>query len=573
MRPSVWAPRAEVVDVVVAGAGSRLRRHRLERGDDGWHRGGPDLGHGDEYRFSLDGAEPLPDPRSNHQPAGIDGPSAVVDHGRFRWTDGRWHGFHLPGSVLYELHVGTFTPAGTFDAAVERLDHLVDLGVDAVEVMPVAEAMGERGWGYDGVLLYAPHHAYGGPEAFKRFVDACHDRGLGVVLDVVYNHLGPKGNHLERFGPYFTERHHTPWGAAVNLDGPGSDEVRRFVLDNARHWIVDHHVDGLRLDATHALLDDSPVHLLAELSEEVEHLAAHLGRPVWLVAEDERDDPGIVRSREAGGWGLHGRWADDLHHALHVALTGETAGYYAKYAGLDRVAAALRGVHGKPGADPVPPAIPSHRFVVCTQNHDQVGNRAAGDRLSHVAGVQAQLAAAALVLCSPATPLLFMGEEWAATSEFPFFCDFAPALGEAVYEGRVREFARFPEFRAGSMPHPNLPATFARAMLDWRERLRAEHAAWWEFHRGLLAQRRRELAPRLPARFLDGELLSERALAARWRLADGSRLSLLANLSDENGPACRVPSGLRLYPDAAETPIVAARLAPWTVLWSLDADV
>ena len=286
MTPDVWAPRAALVEVVLVDG----TRHALTKQPDGWHRGGPVLAHGDEYRFSLDSTEPLPDPRSHHQPDGIDGPSAVVDHDRFPWTDTSWRGFHLPGSVLYELHVGTFTPEGDFDGAIQRLDHLVDLGVDAVEVLPVAEAMGERGWGYDGVLLWAPHHAYGGPDGFKRFVDACHRRGLGVVLDVVWNHLGPKGNHLDRFGPYFTDDRHTPWGAALNLDGPGSDEVRRYVMNNARHWFVDHRVDALRIDAVHALVDESPVHLMAELSEATEHLAAHLGRSLWLVAEDERND-------------------------------------------------------------------------------------------------------------------------------------------------------------------------------------------------------------------------------------------------------------------------------------------
>ena len=487
MKPDVWAPRADLVEVVMIDGS----RYPLTKGDDGWHVGGPELAPGEEYRFSLDGGDPLPDPRSHHQPDGIEGPSVAVDHSTFPWTDDGWRGFHLPGSVLYELHVGAFTPEGDFDAAILRLDHLVDLGIDCVEVMPVAEAMGERGWGYDGVLLYAPHHAYGGPDAFKRFVDACHHRGIGVILDVVYNHLGPKGNHLEKFGPYFTDGHHTPWGAAVNLDGDGAHEVRRFIIDNARHWFVDHHVDGLRLDATHALVDDSPVHLLAELSDEVAHLSAHLGRRLWLVAEDERDDPDIVLAREAGGLGLDGRWADDLHHAIHVAITGETQGYYGKYEGFDRIAAALTGVHGKPGVDPVPAAVPSHRFIVCTQNHDQVGNRAVGERLSHLAGPDAQIAAAALVLCSPGTPMLFMGEEWAASTPFPYFVDVPddPDLAHGITTGRRAEFEEF-GWEPEQIPDPTDPATFEMAKLDWDEREEGAHAEVLDVYRRLIALRR-----------------------------------------------------------------------------------
>ena len=487
MRPDVWAPRVDVVEVELVDGS----RHPLVKRPDGWHVGGPELVGGEEYRFALDGAEPIPDPRSHFQPDGIDGPSAVVDHSTFPWTDDAWRGFHLPGSVLYELHVGTFSPEGDFDGAIQRLDHLEALGIDAVEVMPVAEAMGERGWGYDGVLLYAPHHAYGGPDGFKRFVDACHHRGLGVLLDVVYNHLGPKGNNLERFGPYFTEEHHTPWGAAVNLDGDGSDVVRRFVIDNAKHWFVDHHVDGLRLDATHSLVDDSPIHVLAELSEEIAHLAAHLGRRLWLVAEDERDDPGIVLAREAGGLGLDGRWADDLHHAVHVAITGETQGYYAKYEGFERIAASITGVHGKPGVDPVPASVPSHRFITCTQNHDQVGNRATGDRLSHLAGPEAQMAAAALVLCAPGTPMLFMGEEWAASTPFPYFVEVPgdPDLADAIRDGRRREFAEF-GWAPEDVPDPTDPATFESAKLDWDERDEGDHARVLAFYKGLIRLRR-----------------------------------------------------------------------------------
>ncbi len=485
-RPSVWAPAAAEV-VVVLGDG---RRHRLtaEPGT-GWHRGGPPLDHGDRYAFSLDGSEALPDPRSCWQPEGIDRPSAVDDPTIFAWTDDGWAGFELPGSVIYELHIGTLSLAGTFDGAIEHLDHLVDLGVDAVEVMPVAEFMGERGWGYDGVDLWAPHHAYGGPDGFRRLVEACHGRGLGVVLDVVYNHLGPSGNHLNRFGPYFSDAHHTPWGQGVNLDSDGATEVRRFILDNARHWFVDHHVDGLRLDATHALVDDSPVHVLADLSAATEALAAELGRNLWLVAEREQEELLPLLPRDDGGWGLHARWADDLHHAVHAALTGETDGYYDSFGTLADIATALTEGHVRPG-DEVPPDLSGHRFVVCSQNHDQVGNRALGERLVHLIGPEAAMAAAAIVLCSPGTPLLFQGEEWAASSPFPYFCDTdEDGLAEAIRKGRWEEFAAF-GWDPRSIPDPLSPATMAGAALRWDELAEDPHQQVLGWYRRLLALRR-----------------------------------------------------------------------------------
>jgi maltooligosyltrehalose trehalohydrolase len=483
----VWAPHAEVVDVVLEGGS----RHRLDAEPAaGWHVGGPELAPGDRYRFSLDGGEALPDPRSGWQPDGIDGPSAVDDPAGHDWDDAGWRGFHLPGSVLYELHVGTFTPDGTFDSAIERLDHLVDLGVDAVELLPVAEAMGERGWGYDGVLLFAPHHVYGGPAGLRRLVDACHQRGLGVLLDVVYNHLGPKGNHLPRFGPYFTDRHHTPWGSAVNLDGPGSPEVRRFVLDNALRWFADFHVDGLRLDATHALLDDSPTHLMAELSAATEALAAHLGRPLWLVAEREQEEVLPVLPRTAGGWGLHARWADDLHHAIHSALTGERDGYYESFGSIRAIADAVTQGRHRPGDD-WPADLPAHAAVICSQNHDQVGNRALGDRLAHLVGTDAAMVAAAITLCSPGTPLLFQGEEWAATSPFPYFVDTGgdEPLAEAIRRGRRGEFAAF-GWDPDSIPDPVDPATMAAAVLRWDELPDEPHRRVLRWYRDLVALRR-----------------------------------------------------------------------------------
>jgi maltooligosyltrehalose trehalohydrolase len=388
--------------------------------------------------------------------------------------------------VLYELHVGTFTPAGTFDGAIERLDHLVDLGVDAVELLPVAEFMGDRGWGYDGVDLWAPHHVYGGPDGLRRLVDACHRRGLGVVLDVVYNHLGPRGNHLARFGPYFTDEAETPWGDAVRL---AETEVRRFVLDNAHHWFVDHHVDGLRLDATHALVDPSPRHVLAKLSAMTESLRVELGRPLWLVAEREQEEALPVLPRDEGGWGLDARWSDDLHHAIHAAVTGERDGYYADFGGgLADVATALTAGHVRPGdTDGLPPGA----SVVCLQNHDQIGNRAKGERIAHLVGPDAAVAAAALVLCSPATVLLFQGEEWAASSPFPYFCDPPDAeLAAAVTEGRRAEFAAF-GWGPDDVPDPVAVATFESAVLRWDERDDEPHAGVLATYRSLLQLRRK----------------------------------------------------------------------------------
>ena len=390
MLVSVWAPRAErSVEVVLRGAG-RVALAPAADGRGRWAGEVAGLRPGGDYAFSLDGGPPRPDPRSASQPYGPDGPSRVVDHAAFAWSDAGWRGVDLPTAVLYELHVGTFSPEGTFDGAIARLDHLVDLGVDAVELLPVVEFSGEWGWGYDGVDLWAPHHAYGGPDGLKRLVDACHARGLGVFLDVVYNHLGPSGNYLGRFGPYFGDRHHTNWGEAVNVDGRGSDEVRAFIVENACMWLRDYHVDGLRLDAVHAIVDDSALHVLEQMSVAVRALAAEVGRPLWLIAESDRNDPRYVRPPEVGGLGLDASWADEWHHALHAVLTGERAGYYADFGTLAQLAKALRQAWVYDGAysperdrthGRSPAGLPGSAFVVSAQNHDQVGNRAAGDRL------------------------------------------------------------------------------------------------------------------------------------------------------------------------------------------------
>ncbi len=488
----VWAPDAPGVELEDEDG----VRHPLVAGDGGWwHLGRPYLG---AYRYVVDGRA-VPDPRSPWQPEGISGPSRTVDHDGFAWTDQAWPGAPLGAAVLYEAHIGTFTPEGTFDAAIGRLDHLVDLGVTALEVMPVNEFPGRRGWGYDGVLLFAPHHAYGGPDGFKRLVDACHSRGLAVVLDVVYNHLGPSGNHLGTFGPYFTDRHHTPWGGAVNLDGPGSDEVRRFFCDNAAQWLRDYHVDGLRLDAVHALVDQSATHLLEQLATEVHDLSRAVGRQLWLIAESDLGDPRLVRAREGGGFGLDAQWSDDLHHALHCVLTGESDGYYGDFGSLGDVAAAIdevfvyagrhapnRGrVHGRPVED-----LPRDRFVTFLQNHDQIGNRARGERITALTSTDRVAVGAALSLLSPTTPMLFQGEEWGASAPFLYFTDHEePELAEAVRQGRRSEFAAF-GWAPEDVPDPQAPETFERSRLDWDELAEGDHAKLLDWYRTLLDLRR-----------------------------------------------------------------------------------
>jgi maltooligosyltrehalose trehalohydrolase len=515
----VWAPNAATVDLVTPNGRTSLAPAGL-----GWFAAAIDLPPGTDYGFALDGGDPRPDPASRWQPHGVNGLSRIVDDDAFSWTDDRWRGFHLPGAVIYELHIGTFSTEGTFDGAIAHLDHLVALGVGAIEVMPVNAFDGDRGWGYDGVALGATHEAYGGPDGFKRFVDAAHSRGLGVILDVVYNHLGPTGAHLQEFGPYFTEGHHTPWGAGLNLDGADSDEVRRFVIENALGWLRHHHLDGLRLDAVHELADRSPTHLLAELADAVHALSAHVGRPLWLIAEDDTRDTRLVRAREAGGMGLHAVWADDLHHALHVLLTGERQGYYEGYGRVADLAAALDHVFiTAPVGD-----LPRDRFVICSQNHDQVGNRAAGDRLVHLVGVELAKVAAAIVLLAPGTPLLFMGEEWGASTPFPYFVgERGEQLDDAVRNGRRQEFAAF-GWQPDDVPDPVDPTTFEAARLLWDEPVQQPHAELLEWYRALLALRRREpdladpRAGRANVRFDETE---------RWLVLTRNRFEVAVNLA------------------------------------------
>ncbi|MAO79148.1 malto-oligosyltrehalose trehalohydrolase [uncultured Nocardioides sp.] len=502
----VWAPRPDRVRLLADG-----RVHDMERDDDGWWRAEvprPVAGEVEvevDYGFLLDDdPTPRPDPRSRRQPDGVHGLSRTYDPSTFAWTDQGWTGRQLAGSVVYELHVGTFTPGGTLDSAIEGLDHLVDLGVDLVEVMPVNAFNGTHNWGYDGVGWFAVSESYGGPAAYQRFVDACHARGLGVVQDVVHNHLGPSGNYLPLFGPYLTQGRNT-WGDLVNLDGEGSAHVRRFILDSALVFLRDHHVDGLRLDAVHALQDSSPTHLLEELAVEVAALSAHQRRPLTLIAESDLNDPVMIRPREAGGHGLDAQWSDDFHHAVHVALTGETDGYYADFEPLTALQKVLtRGFfhdgtfssfrdrdHGVP-VDTERTA--TWRFVVCSQNHDQVGNRARGDRVTEVLDEDQLGCAAMLVLLGPFTPMLFQGEEWAASTPFAFFTSHPePELGRATAEGRLAEFERM-GWDPAVVPDPQDPLTFAMSRLDWSEtdpgRDGGRHARVLGLYRALGALRR-----------------------------------------------------------------------------------
>ncbi|MGH2749264.1 MAG: malto-oligosyltrehalose trehalohydrolase [Actinomycetota bacterium] len=528
---SVWAPFATKVEVNV-----RDRTVGMARTEHDWWRAEVAVEHGDDYTFSLDGGEPRPDPRSRWQPKGVYGPSRYVDHDDFAWTDEHWRPPPPASAVVYELHVGTFTPEGTFEAVVDRLGYLASLGITAIELMPVNEFSGERGWGYDGADLYAPHHAYGGPEGLKLLVDACHAGGLAVIMDVVYNHLGPAGNYLGEFGPYFTDRYKTPWGDAINLDDAGSTEVRDFLIDNALMWLRDYHCDGLRVDAVHALHDRSAVHFLEELTTRVRAYEAEAGRSLWLIAESDLNDPRIVRATEAGGFGMDAQWSDDFHHALHALLSGERDGYYADFGAISDLAEALKHAyvyagrfsgfrgrnHGRPAT-----GLPGSRFLGYLQNHDQIGNRAVGDRSSALMSPGLLKAGAALVLTAPFVPLLFMGEEWGASTPFAYFTDHDDAdLGRAVREGRRNEFRPF-GWSPKDVPDPQDERTFARSKLDWSEQNREPHAELLDWHRKLIALRRSNPA------LLDGDLGSVVVRFdedPRWLVVERGPVTIACNL-------------------------------------------
>ncbi|HET8701098.1 MAG TPA: malto-oligosyltrehalose trehalohydrolase [Nitrococcus sp.] len=587
VRFRLWAPALEALTLSLEDPGEE-QLLAMERREDGWFELTTAAAHiGSRYRFVLPDGMRIPDPASRCNPEDVHGPSEVIDPSAFRWKDADWRGRPWQEAVIYELHVGSFSPSGTFDGVRERLDYLADLGITALELMPVADFPGTRNWGYDGVLPFAPDSRYGRPEALKELVQAAHQRGLMVLLDVVYNHFGPEGNYLHAYAPqFFSRRHSTPWGAAINFDGEGNREVRRFFIDNALYWLEEFHLDGLRLDAVHAICDDSRPDILVELAAAV-RAGAGRSRLVHLVLENDHNAAHyLVRDTERVRW-YTAQWNDDCHHALHTLLTGESRGYYADYAQdpirhLGRCLTEGFAFQGKPspyrdGAPRGEPStdLPSGAFINFLQNHDQIGNRAFGERIIRLASERAVRAAHTLLLLAPSPPLLFMGEEWDTKAPFPFFCDFGPELAGAVRDGRRREFARFPEFSAPEarerIPDPNDPATFALAVLDWSEHTQAPCARALALHRELLALRRQTLAPRLPALANRVERLAEHALRIDWRLSDGAVLGLLANLGDDPVALSGKPAGELLY--ASETGLgerlLRNELPAWSVAWWL----
>ncbi len=501
-----WSPLAKSLAVEVAG-----KNHPMTKGEhDVWSAEVEGVGPGADYGFVLDGQTPaVPDPRSPWQPNGVNGLSRLFDAKAFQWSDDNFQAPPLSSAVIYELHIGTFTPEGTLDAAIAKLDYLKDLGITHVEVMPLAAASGVRGWGYDGVAMFAPLESYGGPEAVMRFVDAAHARGLAVVNDVVYNHFGPSGNYTGKFGPYLNENHKTPWGGAVNLEDQGSDQVRRFFCDNALMWLRDYHFDGLRLDAVTAFVDRSAIPFLEQLADEVKALSAETGRHLVLIAESDLNDPRLVRARESGGFGLDAQWSDDFHHALWTVLTGENTGYYMDFGSMQQLATALKEMfiyqgqyapfrkryHGRSIQD-----LSAHRFLGYIQNHDQVGNRATGDRLNHVVSEGRAKVAAAIVLTAPSIPMIFMGEEFAASTPFQYFTDHEDKeLGRLVSEGRRKEFAGF-GWKPNEIPDPQESKTFEDSKLNWAELSTGAHASMLRWYKQLIALRRSSRA------LVDGDL-------------------------------------------------------------------
>lgn len=558
-----WAPSADAVALVVEGAPEPVPMRAYAGG---WFEAVTDVACvGARYMYRLPDGRDVPDPAARWQPGGVHGWSEVIDPRAWRWTDADWRGIPWEACVLYELHVGTFTPEGTYRAAIGRLDHLVRLGVTAIELMPLAQFPGTRNWGYDGVLPFAPAAAHGRPEDLKALVDAAHARGLAVFLDVVYNHFGPEGNYLSAYAcTFFTERHHTPWGAAVNFDGAESWPVREFFVQNALYWLHEFHFDGLRFDAVHAIVDDSPRHVLAELAERVRATIGG-GRRVHLVLENAANQSRfLVRDSSGNAPWYDAQWNDDVHHALHVAACGECGGYYAPYAADGRHLARtlaegfafqgedfppMKGPRGEPSGH-----LPPTAFVSFLQNHDQIGNRAFGDRLhAHVSAARMRVARA-LLLLAPQVPLLFMGEEWEASTPFPFFCEFDEPLATAVRDGRRNEFADFPEFADESarerIPDPVAPETFASARLRWEELADERHRTVFEHCAALLALRHREIVPRLAG--LRGHAgrasrVGETGVTARWRLGDGSMLGLAANFGDVRVGGFPPSRGRRLW--------------------------
>lgn len=572
----LWAPRQQAVSLRIGD----VAPVPMAAGVDGWFSVNIDgAGDGTAYKFVLEDGLEVPDPASRFQPDGPHGPSEVVDPKSYVWRSTGWAGLAWEEAVVYELHVGTFTQEGTFRAVIDRLDHLQSLGVTALQLMPVNDFPGERGWGYDGVLPYAPHGSYGRPEDLKALIDAAHERGICVFLDVIYNHFGPDGNYLPSYAPLFTDKHKSPWGQGINYDGEGSQFIREFVIQNALYWLQEFRVDGLRFDAVHAIVDDSREHLLKEMARRIRSEIS--GRHIHLIVENEDNNSALLFRNNYGKPELYtAQWNDDMHHVMHVAASGEDFGYYADYA--DDPAKIGRGLaegfvfqgehmpyrgaaRGQPSA-----ALPPTAFISFIQNHDQIGNRAFGDRLNETASPEAIEAMASIYLLAPQIPMLFMGEEWDARQPFPYFCDFNDELNEIVRKGRREELSRLPGFDddVADVPDPTRRETFLSAKLDWQDVEKEAGAARLALYRDLLEVRRQEIIPRLSSIVSAGgaHSVEGKLVAVSWSLVDGTSLRLLANVGAEELRHGEALQGRVIWNQGR---FADGILAPWSVIWSI----
>jgi maltooligosyltrehalose trehalohydrolase len=593
VRFRLWAPAARQVELCLEGA-NNLARFLLDRRDHGWFELVTDVAKpGTQYRFRIDDAKEVPDPASRFQPQDVHGPSEVIDPAAFDWQDDAWRGRPWEEAVIYELHVGAFTPSGNFSSVRGRLDYLADLGITALELMPVADFPGKRNWGYDGVFPFAPDSTYGRPEDLKELVESAHKRGMMVLLDVVYNHFGPEGNYLDSYAPqFFTDRHRTPWGNAINFDGPESRDVRDFFIHNALYWLTEYHFDGLRLDAVHAIMDDSTPHILRELADAVRS-SVEPDRHVHLILENDRNQAGYLqRTEQCQPQAYNAQWNDDIHHALHVLITGERDGYYSDYSDrpVDRLGCCLSEGFAYQGDVSLyrngqergerTVGLPPTAFISFLQNHDQVGNRAFGERLTTIADPRAVRAAVAILLLAPSPPLLFMGEEFATETPFLFFCDFEKGLAEAVAAGRRNEFARCARFndpatRAG-IPDPNAAPTFEASRLDWDEPAQPRHREWLRFYRQLLKLRCQHIVSRLSdacAVKAGYEVHGDRGLTAHWELPGRSKLTLLANLGTASLAGLTPPDTQMIYAseEVSQNALKRGTLPAWSVVWFLES--
>jgi 1,4-alpha-glucan branching enzyme/maltooligosyltrehalose trehalohydrolase len=589
VRFRLWAPAAHRVDLCIAGV-----RLPVVRSDDGWFELVTDAAKpGTQYKFRINDAQDVPDPASRFQPQDVHGPSEVIRPDAFDWQDRAWRGRRWEEAVIYELHVGAFTPSGTFSAVRERLDYLADIGITAIELMPVADFPGKRNWGYDGVFLFAPDSTYGRPEDLKQLVQAAHQRGMIVLLDVVYNHFGPEGNYLRSYAPqFFTDRHRTPWGDGINFDGPESRVVRDFFINNALYWLTEYHFDGLRLDAVHAIIDDSAPDILTELADAVR---SSIGpdRHIHLILENDRNQARYLqRTNRCQPQIYTAQWNDDIHHTLHVLVTGETDGYYSDYAErpiqqLGRCLVEGFAYQGEPSLyrsgekrGESTKGLPPTAFVSFLQNHDQVGNRAFGERIAQIADPRAVRAAVAVILLAPEPPLLFMGEEFGAETPFLFFCDFEKDMAAAVTAGRRNEFAHFARFsdpaEREQIPDPSDVRTFEASRLDWSEIDQPGHREWLRFYQNLLKLRCRHIVPRLSAGCVvssDYEILGQRGLTAHWKFPDRSKLTLMANLGTDSLSGLTPPASQIIYAseEVAANDLKLGNLPPWSVVWTLES--